>query len=465
MSETTEPQAEATTMPTEAPAKVQPGKQYRSAWQSKTKSASPKDSGPRPEYKQGKPQDLTPKEFSAPRLREIDAEVERELQEMLGSVSDADLYGPVPAQAKKGEAPAEPGRKKGKVMALHGPDVFVEVPGGRGQGVLPMMQFPDGPPEIGTEVDVSIEGYDAQNGLLILTRLGAAVHVDWSSVATGMIVEARVTATNKGGLEVEVNGIRGFMPISQIDLYRVENTEQYVNQKLNCMVSEVNPAERNLVVSRRDLLEKEREAAREKLWLELAEGQIREGIVRSIKDFGAFVDLGGADGLLHVSEMSWARVQKAEAMVQPGQKIKVVVLKIDHERRKLSLGLKQLLTSPWDTAEANYPQGTVVKGKVTRLMEFGAFVELEPGVEGLVHISELATHRVRRPGDVVQPDQEVQVAVRNVDKQARRISLSLKAALPKAEDAPEEEDTEEEVQEVRPERIRTTPLRGGLGGG
>src|SRR5207244_12093259 len=159
------------------------------------------------------------------------------------------------------------------------------------------------------EVDVHIEGYDAQNGLLLLSRLGAAVHADWSSVAAGMLVEARITATNKGGLEVDVNGIRGFMPISQIDLYRVEDTEQYVNQRLRCLVTEVNPEERNLVVSRRALLEKEREEAREKLWAELAEGQVREGVVRSVRDFGAFVDLGGVDGLLHVSEMSWSRVQ------------------------------------------------------------------------------------------------------------------------------------------------------------
>ena len=150
-----------------------------------------------------------------------------------------------------------------------------------------------------------------------------------------MIVEARVTETNKGGLEVDVNGIRGFMPISQIDLYRVEDVEQYVNQKLLCMVTEVDPEERNLVVSRRALLEKEREENSEKLWAELAEGQVREGIVRSVKEFGAFVDLGGVDGLMHVSEMSWTRVQDATKVVQPGQSVKVVVLRIDREKMKL----------------------------------------------------------------------------------------------------------------------------------
>jgi small subunit ribosomal protein S1 len=397
-----------------------------------------------------------------PRFKESDADIERELQEAMGGLSDKDLYGEPDQHQRKLPPPPDQGRKVGRVVAVHGADVFLDVPGGRSQGVLPLLQFPEGPPAVGTEVEINIEGYDRNNGLLILTRKGAAVHADWSSVANGMIVEARVTATNKGGLEVDVNGIRGFMPISQIDLYRVEHPEEYVNQRLRCVVSEVNPAERNLVVSRRDLLEKEREEARAKLWQELAEGQIREGIVRSVRDFGAFVDLGGVDGLLHVSEMSWSRVQDASQFVQPGQAVRVVVLKIDRDTRKVSLGLKQLTPSPWDTVDANYPIGSVVKGKVTRLMEFGAFVELEPGVEGLVHISELAFQRVRRVSDVVQPGQEVKVLVLNIDRNQRRISLSLKAALPKAEEEAVEEEETEQV-EVKPARPRTTPLRGGLG--
>jgi small subunit ribosomal protein S1 len=236
---------------------------------------------------------------------------------------------------------------------------------------------------------------------------------------------------------------------------------QFVNQRLRCLVYEVNPEERNLVVSRRALLEKEREEAREKLWQELAEGQIREGIVRSVKDFGAFVDLGGVDGLLHVSEMSWVRGQKAIDLAQPGQRIKVVVLKLDRDKRKVSLGAKQLAPSPWDSVEQNYPVNSVVKGTVSRIMDFGAFVELEPGVEGLVHISELAPQRVRRPADIVQPGQEVQVLVLAADPEQRRISLSLKAVAPE-----ESEEAEEEIEqgpEAKAPPARTTPLRGGLG--
>ncbi|MCI0464697.1 MAG: S1 RNA-binding domain-containing protein [Gemmataceae bacterium] len=403
----------------------------------------------------------------APSLRELDQEIESELQEALAGLDEKQLAGGEAEPPQKEAEKTAPGRKKGKVHSVHGADVFVDIPGGRSQGVLPLMQFPDGPPAPGTEVDVHIEGYDSANGLLILTRQGAAVEADWSTVQEGQVVEARVTGTNKGGLSVDVNGIRGFLPISQIDLYRVENVEQYVNQRLLCLITEANREERNLVVSRRALLEKEREEQREKVWAELAEGQVRTGIVRSVRDFGAFVDLGGVDGLLHVSEMSWQRVSDPGTIVQPGQTVKVAVLRIDHEKRKVSLGMKQLTASPWDTVEEKYHPGTIVPGKVTRLMDFGAFVELEPGVEGLIHISELAPQRVWRVSDVVKPGQEVQVAVLSADKNSRRISLSLKAALPKEpEKSSDEKEAGEEgaVEEApRPPRPHTTPLRGGLG--
>jgi ribosomal protein S1 len=395
------------------------------------------------------------------RLKELDEEIAGELEAALSGLSDRDLMGA--AEEKRGPVrPSQTGEMptKGKVLSVHGQDVFIEVPGERNQGVLAVGQFPEGPPAPGTEVDIEIEGYDQENGLLLVRRKGAAVTADWSSVAVGQTVEARVLATNKGGLSVDVNGIRGFMPISQIDLYRVENPEQYVNQRLLCLVAEVNPDERNLVVSRRGYLEKEREAMREKLWAELAEGQVRDGVVRSIKDFGAFVDLGGVDGLVHVSEMSWTRVQDPASVVRPGQSVKVVVLKLDRERRKVSLGMKQLTSSPWDNIEQKYPVGLTVSGKVSRLADFGAFVELEPGVEGLVHVSELAPQRVRRVADVVQQGQAVQIVVLNVDPVNRRISLSLKAALP---EPTEEETAEEPAEPEKPSRPRTTPLRGGIG--
>jgi small subunit ribosomal protein S1 len=398
------------------------------------------------------------------RLRDLDKDMESELEAAMGGLSADQLLQETTAKGPPKAPPGGmPGRLLGRVLRVHGADVFIDVPGSRGQGVLPLTQFPEGPPVPGTEIEVSIEGYDRANGLTLLSRRGAAVEADWSSVAPGMIVEARVTATNKGGLAVDVNGIRGFLPISQIDLYRVEQPEQYLNQRLLCLVTEVDPQERNLVVSRRAVLEKEREEKREQLWRELAEGQVREGIVRNVREFGAFVDLGGVDGLIPVSEMSWTRVEDPTQVVQSGQRVKVVVLHIDHDKRKVRLGMKQLAASPWDSVLDRYVPGTVLSGKVTRLMDFGAFVELEPGIEGLIHISELAPRRVWRVSDVVKPGQEVQVKVLQVEPERRRIALSLKAALPEEPKPAEVEETGEEEAPARPPRPRTTPLRGGIG--
>jgi small subunit ribosomal protein S1 len=431
---------------------------------------SREDRGPRKRTRDAVPSlqsDLDYKTKSAPNVRDLDAEIADELEAALKDMDADKLYATDSSHRAQSQAAAQAdhGRKTGTVISIHGPDVFVEIPGGRAQGVLAMEQFPDGPPKVGSQVDVSIEGYDGQNGLLILSRRGAAVHADWSSVAEGMTVEARVVETNKGGLSVDVNGIRGFMPISQIDLYRVENAEQYVNQRLLCLVTDVDKEARNLVVSRRALLEKEREEQREKLWAELAEGQVREGIVRNVRDFGAFVDLGGVDGLLHVSEISWKRIADATQVLQTGQRIKAVILKLDRDKRKISLGLKQLETNPWDTINERFYAGATIKGTVTRTMDFGAFVELEAGVEGLIHISELARGKTWRVTDVVKPGQEVEVKVLSVDVEAKRISLSLREALPPEIVKSDDEEVEEETAPVEPPkpRVRNYELEGGVG--
>ena len=211
-------------------------------------------------------------------------------------------------------------------------------------------------------------------------------------------------------------------------------------------------------------MEKEREEQREKLWAELAEGQVRTGIVRSVRDFGAFVDLGGVDGLLHVSEMSWQRGQAATQFVQPGQKVEVFVLKIDHEKRKLSLSVKQLQGSPWNDIHDRYGIGQVITGKVTRTKDFGAFVELEPGIEGLIHVSELARKRVWRVSDVIKEGQEVSAKILNIDAAQQRMSLSLKEALPEeAPPKPPEESEAGAADEPAPPRKPTPNLRGGIG--
>lgn len=411
--------------------------------------------------------DMDYKQKSAPNVRDLDAEIADELEAALKDMDASSIYAADDSKRarEKAATQADHGKKKGKIISIHPPDIFVDIPGGRGQGVLTMEHFPEGVPAIGAEVEISIEGYDPQNGLLILSRRGAAVHADWSSVAEGMVVEARVLETNKGGLSVDVNGIRGFMPISQIDRFRVEDAAQFVNQKLLCIVTDVDKEARNLVVSRRALQEKEREELREKLWTELEEGQVRQGVVGSVRDFGAFVDLGGVDGLLHVSEISWKRVADATQVLQQGQMIKVIILKIDREKRKLSLGLKQLEENPWDNIDVKYSGGRIVPGKVTRTMDFGAFVELEPGVEGLIHISELARNKVWRVTDVVKPGQDVEVKILSVDKTARRISLSLRDAVAAPEPVKKEEDDVEDTGPVEPAkpRKRNYELKGGVG--
>lgn len=398
----------------------------------------------------------------------FDEAVDKDVDDAMGGMSMNDLrslYGDS-RQPRRATGPAEP-QRKGRVMSVRGKDVFVDV-GGRTQGVLPTTQFPEGLPKPGDEVEFSIEGYDP-DGLLLLSRGGAAVEADWSTVAVGMIVEARVTGVTKGGLSVEVNGIRGFMPISQVEGFRVEDLNPYLNQKLKCLVAEVDREERNLVVSRRALIEQDRAAARQTLWAELSENQVREGMVRSVKPFGAFVDLGGVDGLLPTGEMSWAKVANPEDVVKPGQKVRVIVLRIDREQQKVTLGLRQLSDSPWDSASMNYPPGAIVSGTVTRLAEYGAFVEVEPGVEGLVHISEISNARIRRPHDVVKEGQQVSVKVLHLDPQARRMSLSIKAAASKpVEPTPAEEPVAEEAAPDRPQKPqkpRAAPLRGGTGGG
>ncbi len=256
----------------------------------------------------------------------------------------------------------------------------------------------------GSAIEVVVDRFDPEEGIQVLRLKGAAIDADWDNLRKGVIVEARATKTVKGGLEVDVDGIRGFLPISQIDLSRVEDAASFVNQKFKALVTEANPRERNLVVSRRELLEQERAEQRERTWETLEEGQTLDGVVRSIKGFGAFVDIGGVDGLLPIGEMSWGRVSKVDDLVKTGDQVKVKVLKIDPVARKLTLGLKQLSPSPWESAPDKYPRGMLVKGKVTKIMDFGAFVEIEPGIEGLIHISELSPNRVRRVADIVKPD-------------------------------------------------------------
>jgi predicted RNA-binding protein with RPS1 domain len=395
---------------------------------------------------------------------ELPPDLELEYLEALGGQPLEEII------AKETTAPVadlEPeSRHRGKVISVHRDNVFVEI-GGRQQGVLPLKNFVE-PPEPGAVLDVMVSRFNPADGYYELVAPGGAVDVgDWSEVAEGMIVEARVTGHNKGGLECEVNRLRGFIPASQISMYRVDDLAQFVDQKFPCVVTEVNPEKRNLVLSHRAVLEREKAEAKEKLMAELAPGQEREGIVRSLQSFGAFVDLGGVDGLVHISQLSWDRIKHADEVLQLGQKIKVKIQKIDPQTGKIGLGFRDLAENPWANAARDFPTRSLVKGTVSRLMEFGAFVRLAPGVEGLVHISELSHKRVFRVSDILAEGQEVEVMVLSVDAEQQRISLSLKALEARASAAGKDaaaEEADEPDAPPEPPKQRKTPLKGGIGG-
>jgi len=315
-------------------------------------------------------------------------------------------------------------------------------------------------------VDVVVSRFDGDEGLYHLSLPGGAVDVgDWSDIEEGLVVEARVTGHNKGGLECEVNKIRGFIPASQISPYRVEEFEQFVGEKFACLVTEAKPERRNLVLSRRAVLERQREADRRELLDALKPGDVREGVVRSLQSYGAFVDLGGVDGLLHVSQLSWERVNHPGDVLEVGQQVKVKVQRIDADTGKISLSFRDLLESPWTDVARKYPVGSRAEGRVSKVMDFGAFVQLEPGVEGLVHVSELAHGRVWRPSDVVNEGDRVDVQVLSVDEQAQRIGLSMKAVQAKPEKQPSGRPTPDEPGEAATKvKKNTGRLKGGIGG-
>ncbi len=397
-------------------------------------------------------------------------DLERELEEALGDASLESLIDETTEKVTLGRLEAD-SRHLGRILAVHRENVFVEL-GSREQGVIPIKAFRE-PPQVGEPVEVRVVRYVLEEGLYELTLPAAAADVgDWADLSQGMLVEAKVTAANSGGLEVQVNRLRGFIPISQIDLFRVEKPEDYVGQSFTCLVIEVNPQRKNLVLSRRAVLEREREQAQKALWDSLAPGQIRDGVIRKLMDFGAFVDIGGVEGLLHVSQMAWGRVKHPSELFREGQSIKVRIDKLDREARKISLAYRDLAYNPWDEADKKYLSGSIWKGTVTRLMDFGAFVELEPGVEGLVHISELSLKRVHRVKDVVQEGDSVDVMVLSFDPETRRIGLSIKAVLQKqeAEAAAQEppqsgEGASPESEPPQPVKPRKPlgPLKGGLG--
>ncbi|MEO2032646.1 MAG: S1 RNA-binding domain-containing protein, partial [Planctomycetaceae bacterium] len=380
-----------------------------------------------------------------------DGELDASLEAQIAAAMTADTSAPVETapvvgvEAEDDEAPLVeelgPGSQlKGTVQQIHGENVFIDA-GVRSGVVVPLRQFAENKqPSVGDELTVILDSVDEDG--LFKARIPQGRHKaggNWDALAVGQVVDCMVAGTNKGGLQVTVSTLKGFMPASQVDLGYVADLETYVGQKLSAQITEVNKKKRNLVLSRRVLLQAERESQQGDFWASLEVGQDHEGVVKTIKDYGAFVNLGPMDGFLHIGEMAWSRINHPNEAVSVGQTIQVKILKLDADRQRVSLGMKQLIQNPWLSATERYAPERIVSGKVTRIAEFGAFVELEPGIEGLVHISELAWRRVGRVNDVLSMGEDRDFQVIEVDPKRKRISLSVKA-LEKQPDAPAVED-------------------------
>ncbi len=364
-------------------------------------------------------------------------DVEREVAEAMASMDPADLAdlcGDVPGgdtrEVTTSDAVQVGTELIGAVAGVSDDEVFLEF-GAKSQGVLPRSQF--GKKEvidIGRRVDVVVERYDEDAGLLFVNRKGALLRAAWTTLSVGAIVEGRVTGVIKGGLEVNLNGIRAFMPASHVDIAPMRDISLLLNTTARCEVIEVDRRSKNVLVSRRKCLERELSESKEKLLAELAVGQTRHGVVSNITGFGAFVDLGGVDGLLHIRDLSWGTVEKVSDVLSLGQEVDVQVLKIDAKRERISLGLKQVQPDPWTGIDERCALGTTLKARVMRLANFGAFAELEPGVEGLIPISEMSWSRVRQASDVVSVGDMADVVVIRLEPERRRIALSIKQAQP-----------------------------------
>jgi small subunit ribosomal protein S1 len=338
----------------------------------------------------------------------------------------------------------------GTVVRVDKDEVLVDI-GYKSEGVIPVAELsirrsinPDDEVGVGDEIDALVLTKEDSEGRLILSKKRARFELAWKEIErkaeSGEPITGRVIEVVKGGLILDL-GVRGFLPASLVDIRRVQDLDEFLGQELRCKVIELNRSRNNVVLSRRAVLEDERKEMRQAILDRLSPGDVVDGTISNIVDFGAFVDLDGMDGLIHISELSWGHVNHPSEVLEIGQEVKVKVLDIDRDRQRISLGLKQTQSDPWQQVLDGYSLNDVVDGKVTKVVTFGAFVEILPGVEGLVHISELAQHHVENPREVVAQGQAVQVKIIEMDAERRRLSLSLKRvedseAAQRADDAP-----------------------------
>ncbi len=319
---------------------------------------------------------------------------------------------------------------KGTIIEVRPKEVLVDV-GYKSEGSVTANEFEDiKTVKVGDEIDVLIEKLEDKDGMVVLSKEKAEFKKNWDKILTicneGGTIVGKVKAVVKGGLLVNI-GVEAFLPASQIDIIPPRNLQGYVGNTYDFKVVKINQERQNIVLSRRELIEQERNERRQKLLSEMTPGDIRKGTVKNITDFGAFIDLNGLDGLLHITDMSWGRIGHPSEILKVGQEIDVVVLDINREKERVSLGLKQKLANPWDNIETKYPVGARVKGKVVNLVPYGAFVELEPGVEGLVHVTELSwTKRIAKPADVLKIDQDIEAIVLGINREEQKISLGVR---------------------------------------
>ncbi|MFM7152018.1 MAG: 30S ribosomal protein S1 [Gemmataceae bacterium] len=327
----------------------------------------------------------------------------------------------------------------GRVANIVGDDVVVDI-GYKSEGIVPLQEWYDEgmdkivPPNIGDEVQVLLDAVEDESGAIVLSYRKAKRQKEWEDVIAkhkeGDVVMGQVTRKIKGGLLVNI-GVNVFLPASQVDIRRPPDIADFIGKGMECKILKIDEARRNIVVSRRKLLEDQREEMKKKLLGEIEPGQVRKGVVKNIAEFGAFVDLGGIDGLLHITDMDWGRVQNPHEKVHIDQQLEVFILSVDKDREKIALSLKHKTPSPWTNVADKYPIGSRHKGEVVNVMTYGAFVKLEPGLEGLVHISEMSwTRRITHPSELVSIGDVIEVQVLNINKDKQEISLGMKQVQP-----------------------------------
>lgn len=319
---------------------------------------------------------------------------------------------------------------EGTIVHIRPNDIMVDV-GYKSEGVIPKSEFKKSEEfQLGDTVEVLLERLEDDNGMVVLSKQRAELQKNWEKILSdyneGDVIEGNVEGRVKGGMLVDV-GVEAFLPGSQLDISPVKNPDDFIGEVVQVKIIKINLERRNIVVSRRELLEEQRREQKQKLLQEIEIGQLRKGKVKNITDFGAFIDLDGMDGLLHITDMSWGRINHPSELVKIGDELEVTILDVDYEKERVSLGIKQQSDNPWTDIEAKFPVGHRVHGKVVNLMPYGAFIELEPGVEGLVHVSELSwTKRIARASDVLNLGDEVDAIVLAVNKDDKKISLGVR---------------------------------------